>query len=150
MKPKFHLLTHYPTCMEKSGPLRLIWNFKFEGKHKQFKAYSNVITSRKNVPLSMGIKYQLKYANLLLNIKDSDESLYNYYVNDNNIKSKILSYLSNVPIATFISDFEVFQEVKMFGYIYQSGMYVGINEINLEIYNIEYIIKTNLKDILLL
>lgn len=146
LKPKFHLLTHYPTCMEQSGPLRLLWNFKFEAKHKQFKAYSNVITSRKNVPLSMAMKYQLKYANFLLNVKDSHEPSYNYYVNDNNIKSKILSYFPNFSIPENISNCEIFQEVKIFGYVYQCGMYVGVKELDMKIYKVVYIVKLNTKD----
>lgn len=44
--PKFHNLVHYPMIMQKSGPLRNLWNFKYEAKHKEFKIYSHIITSR--------------------------------------------------------------------------------------------------------
>lgn len=50
LTPKFHIMTHYPMIMKKSGPLRKLWTFKFESKHKQFKIYSNAITSRNNIP----------------------------------------------------------------------------------------------------
>lgn len=47
LKPKFHLLTHYSKIIRQSGPLRKLWCFKYESKHKQFKIYSHSITSRK-------------------------------------------------------------------------------------------------------
>ncbi|CAI6366230.1 unnamed protein product [Macrosiphum euphorbiae] len=37
LKPKHHFLVHYPTVIEYSGPPRLYWCFRFEGKHKEMK-----------------------------------------------------------------------------------------------------------------
>lgn len=62
LKPKFHILTHYPKIIRQSGPLRKLWCFKFESKHRQFKVYSHCITSRKNICLTLAKKYQLKFA----------------------------------------------------------------------------------------
>lgn len=66
LKPKFHNLTHYPNIIRQSGPLRKIWCFNFEQKHKQFKVYSHCITSRKNICLTLAKKYELKFAFQLL------------------------------------------------------------------------------------
>lgn len=63
--PKFHNLVHYPMIMQKSGPLRNLWNFKYEAKHKEFKIYSHIITSRRNITKSFSIKHQINFANLM-------------------------------------------------------------------------------------
>lgn len=34
LKPKFHLLTHYPELFKKFGPLTQIWTMRFEAKHR--------------------------------------------------------------------------------------------------------------------
>lgn len=66
LTPKFHFLVHYPTIMKMSGPLRNLWCFKFENKHKEFKIYSHIITSRKNIAKSFSHKQQIIFADLLL------------------------------------------------------------------------------------
>lgn len=66
LKPKFHILTHYPEIIRQSGPVRHLWCFKFESKHRQFKIYSHCITSRKNICLTLSKKYELKFAYQLI------------------------------------------------------------------------------------
>lgn len=66
LKPKHHLLLHYFQNILQSGPPRFYWSFRFESKHKEFKAYARSITSRKNICVSIAKKYQLKFANYLL------------------------------------------------------------------------------------
>ncbi|XP_030757984.1 uncharacterized protein LOC115883721 isoform X1 [Sitophilus oryzae] len=70
LKPKHHLLTHYPKIIRQSGPLRKLWCFKFESKHRQFKIYSHCITSRKNICLTLAKKYELKFAFQIMNTKN--------------------------------------------------------------------------------
>lgn len=73
LKPKHHILTHYPEVMRKCGPVRKFWSFQFESKHRSFKVYTHAITSRKNICLSMEKKYQFVFADLLLkNCKNND------------------------------------------------------------------------------
>lgn len=66
LKPKHHLMLHYHSVILKSGPPRHFWCFRYEAKHKTFKAYANAITSRKNICVSFAKKYQLKFAHLLM------------------------------------------------------------------------------------
>lgn len=47
LKPKHHLMLHYYNVILKSGPPRHFWCFRFEAKHKDFKAYARAIISRK-------------------------------------------------------------------------------------------------------
>lgn len=66
LKPKHHFLIHYKNIIEKSGPLKYLWSFKFESKHRVFKAYTKNINSRLNVPLSLAIKYGMMFTKQIL------------------------------------------------------------------------------------
>jgi len=46
LKPKHHLLVHYPIVIEYLGHPRLYWCFQFEGKHKEMKMYARSITKK--------------------------------------------------------------------------------------------------------
>lgn len=64
-KPKHHLMTHYATIFEKSGPTVLLWSMRYESKHRESKMYSNVSCSRKNIIHSISFKNQLKLCHLI-------------------------------------------------------------------------------------
>lgn len=96
LKPKHHILTHYPLVILKSGPPRHFWCFRYEAKHKELKMYARAITSRKNICLTLAIKYQLKFVHFLLN----QDTHNNFFIS---IKHKIdsdLKFLSNTLIIT--------------------------------------------------
>lgn len=57
LKPKFHILLHYPEVMQACGPFRKFWSFHFEAKHRSIKMYTHAITSRKNTSVSVAKKY---------------------------------------------------------------------------------------------
>jgi hypothetical protein len=60
LKPKHHFLLHYPRVIEQIGPPILISAFKFESKHKELKAIAQSISCRKNLPLTLATRHQLK------------------------------------------------------------------------------------------
>lgn len=83
LKPKHHFLTHYARIVKDQGkfyqpivrskydnalflsfpgPLKFLWTYRYESFHKDFKMYARVITSRKNISLTLGIKASLKFA----------------------------------------------------------------------------------------
>lgn len=66
LKPKFHFILHYPIIIKRIGPLKQIWCFRFESKHRELKQYTNNINSRKNIPYTIGIKCALKFSYRLL------------------------------------------------------------------------------------
>jgi len=72
LKPKHHFLTHYCNIIQQSGPLRYLWSYNFESKHRQLKTYTKNITSRINVPISLGIKYSLIFSDFLYNFNIDD------------------------------------------------------------------------------
>lgn len=59
LKPKDHLLTHYPNFIRRCGPPTLYWSIRFEGKHRECKRHSAAITSRENLPISLAKKFQV-------------------------------------------------------------------------------------------
>jgi len=59
LKSKFHILLHCPIIMKKIDPVRHIWTMRYEAFHKQLKSIANIVTSRINLLLSLGIKQQL-------------------------------------------------------------------------------------------
>ncbi|KAK5638762.1 hypothetical protein RI129_013057 [Pyrocoelia pectoralis] len=67
LKPKFHFMVHYPTIIKKIGPLKHIWCFRFESKHRELKIYTNNTNSRKNIPYTIAVKCSLKFSYRLLN-----------------------------------------------------------------------------------
>lgn len=76
LKPKHHNMLHYPRLMLRVGPLVNLWCMRFEAKHKESKIESHIITSRKNLPLTLALKHQLKLNDRLLNeISLTDEML---------------------------------------------------------------------------
>lgn len=66
LKPKHHLMLHYYSVILQSGPPRYYWCFRFEAKNKEFKTYARNIASRKNICVSISKKFQLQFANLLV------------------------------------------------------------------------------------
>lgn len=76
LTPKQHFIIHYPQVIKKFGPLKPLWTMRFEAKHKELISYANVITSRKNIALSIGKKIELS---LNLNCyQRSNENCTNY------------------------------------------------------------------------
>lgn len=138
LKPKFHILTHYPTVLQKSGPLRKFWCFKYEAKHKYFKLYSHAITSRKNICLTLAVKFQLKFANRFIN---------DNYIANNVIfhkKDKIncdLSSLVSSMIHISQDKLSYYKQIEYFGVKYSNGYYVSKFSNDYFIYVIKNIVK---------
>lgn len=74
LKPKHHIITHYPTLTRLYGPLRFLSSMRFEAKHRFVKNYMKNTVSRIDVSYSLGRKLQYNFASFLLNntgLKDS-------------------------------------------------------------------------------
>lgn len=66
LKPKHHFITHYPSLIEKCGPLRYMSSIRYEANHKFVKNYTKNTTSRRNIAYSLGLKLQYNFAYLLM------------------------------------------------------------------------------------
>lgn len=65
LKPKHHFATHYPTQIEKCGPLRYMSSMRYEANHKFVKCYTKNTASRRNISYSLGLKLQYSFAYFL-------------------------------------------------------------------------------------
>lgn len=61
LKPKFHILLHYPNIIRKVGPLVHLSSMRFEAKHYELKSNCNVMRCRKNLPYSLCNRLMLKF-----------------------------------------------------------------------------------------
>jgi len=60
LKPKFHFMIHYPEIIRRMGPLKNLSSIRYEGFHKISKTYASIVTSRKNITLTLALKIQLQ------------------------------------------------------------------------------------------
>lgn len=67
LKPKQHFVCHYGLVIKTSGNVVHMMNFRNEAKHKGFKEYAHIISSRKNVCFTLCMKAALQFANDLHN-----------------------------------------------------------------------------------
>lgn len=67
LKPKFHNLIHYSRIIRNVDPLTQISSMRFESVHKIFKATLYSCNSRINLLKTIFAKYQLRFANFLMN-----------------------------------------------------------------------------------
>ncbi|XP_046405832.1 uncharacterized protein LOC124170865 isoform X1 [Ischnura elegans] len=59
LKPKHHLLTHYPLIFEESGPVGNLSCIRFEAKHRDSTRAASVNMSRRNISHTLAVKHQL-------------------------------------------------------------------------------------------
>ncbi|XP_058839220.1 uncharacterized protein LOC131694748 [Topomyia yanbarensis] len=67
LKPKHHFLNHYASVIRSSGPIKKMCCIRHEARHRDFKEYFNVTSSRKNVCLTMCIKASLFFSYDVIN-----------------------------------------------------------------------------------
>lgn len=72
LKPKFHLMIHYPNIQRLIGPLKDIWSMRFESNHQFYKRIAYCITSKKNLLHSFCLKNQLHMANIFANYEEKE------------------------------------------------------------------------------
>jgi hypothetical protein len=62
LKPKHHLLLHYPYCFFTFGPLRSCWCMRFEAKHSYFTRLMTCVNNYKNACSTLAQRHQMKLA----------------------------------------------------------------------------------------
>lgn len=125
LKPKHHIMMHYKTLYQKSGPLVHISTLTSERKHRLGKLYMHAMNSRINPPLSIAVKLQLEMCEYLANFKEPKSvshglrqcavgTLHNYCFFGN---------LLNIDAHIVVS---VVQSVNILGTYYNVGMVVVV------------------------
>jgi hypothetical protein len=62
LKPKHHIILHYPRLMSHMGPLRNFSSFRFESYHREAKKVTRNTNNAKNIPLTVTTKVHLDLA----------------------------------------------------------------------------------------
>lgn len=70
LRPKHHMMIHYPRVIRIMGPLILLWCMGFEGKHLNFKKLSQCIQNFINCCKTFAFRHQ-EYAHYI-NVQDND------------------------------------------------------------------------------
>lgn len=130
LKPKMHIATHYITCIEEFGPPRQYMSFRCESKHKEFKAYANAISCRKNLLLSLAAKYQLLF---------SYQCLRGWKDNQLDVSKQWKISSAHTSVFPEFAFFNSFYKIIFKGTVYEKGMYLLIENENTLIYEIDEI-----------
>lgn len=121
LKPKHHILIHYPTIILKSGPPRHYWCFRYEAKHKEFKMYARAITSRRNICLTLANKHQFKFAYFLL--KQKENSFLVEALEKHKIDSKHMTIIFNfMNVST--NNYFSYSKIQFRGTTYKIGNFL--------------------------
>ncbi|KAK0140170.1 hypothetical protein N1851_022924 [Merluccius polli] len=59
LRPKHHFMIHYPSAIQKPGPLVQYWAMRFEAKHGFFKRISHVTCNFRNICKTMAFRHQM-------------------------------------------------------------------------------------------
>ncbi len=59
---KFHLLTHYPSIIEHSGPVVFLSSIRLEGKHKELKKFCEMTSNTINLCHTIVKRHQIRHA----------------------------------------------------------------------------------------
>lgn len=146
LKPKQHFLTHYARIIKNSGPLKKMSCFRLEARHRDFKEYFDVSSSRKNICLTMCIKANLYFTHDEVNstfIKSFTSGIYN----ETTLGEK--PYIDNVCNAE-INREEIVKTAQSIIYNnikYRSGNFVSVTQESIvELYQIVEFLKYNKED----
>ncbi|XP_031359139.1 uncharacterized protein LOC116182736 [Photinus pyralis] len=120
LKPKHHILLHYPSLILNIGLPTNLWTMRFEGYHKILKSIANSITSRKNILLSLSIKNQLRLSYKIL-AKEGFSANVQYKIINPELSSSIRSIIRNTYENLCLDEaFEV-SWVKVYNILYKCG-----------------------------
>lgn len=137
LKPKYHILTHYPFIIRQSGPPRLFWSMRYESKHREIKTYARVINSRKNITLTICKKFMFKYVNYFLSPKNCVVKVNSRHKIHSNFENFITQQL-NVSV----ENLDIYSQIEYKGTLYKKDFYLHTFKDNFSFYNIIEIIVT--------
>jgi hypothetical protein len=75
MKYKHHRMVHYPSLMQKNGPLLDMWVIRYKAKHEYFKRLAHVMCNFRNVCKTLANRNQIRQAFAWLRSPPFNQSL---------------------------------------------------------------------------
>lgn len=143
LKPKHHFVSHYGHVIRTSGPVASMMNFRNEAKHKVFKEYAHIISSRQNICYTLCIKSSLQFSHDLFKHKFFSCSISGTF-SICDLKEK--DYYSCLPLPNPINEDQVIRCSKCMhfkGSEFRIGTYVTVTELqNVQVFEIIDILRT--------
>lgn len=132
LKPKYHILLHYPDIIRKIGPPRYTWSFRFEAFHQVFKKYCRNITSRRNICLTLCTKARLIFMNDIKSLNNFKDAL--CYKNAVRLRLINLPYFSHLAITNELltANFEASCTITSKGVEYKVGQFLTKSSMNMK------------------
>lgn len=132
LKPKHHLLIHYPYIARLVGPFVNFWSMRYESKHRESKMTADVSCSRKNITKTLAVKHQLKLCYTLLrnvtpNLEVINGSIQSVLVSD--IKELYPSLLNFCPNET---SFFITKWVRIHNILFKRSTIIELESKNLK------------------
>jgi len=144
LKPKHHLLLHYPRVMQQIGPLKYMSSIRFEAKHKELKQTANAITSRKNPAYSLAMKHQLQFNCRFISNKGFENRLkWGVILHDNLMDIDLFNNFKRILPFVYFDSYKCVSWIKVNGTLYKPNMVIVIDKTNSKFGNIQYIIKND-------
>ena len=128
LKPKNHILCHYPTLIEELGPMKHIQTIRLESKHKFMKNIAKHCQNFKNITKTLSTKHQemgaLNEGNFLSLVESSETWLHQSEDHRNEIDSLIeFAFEENVR-----SSIKISKKVTFHGVEYQNNISICIGK----------------------
>lgn len=101
--PKFHFLIHIPRCIQKFGPARQQWCFRFEAAHAYFKLLVPVVRNFKNMAYTLAYRHQARLCSILATYPGAPAKKFLYQ--GDKISSGVTLLLNNLPNARIFHRF---------------------------------------------
>ncbi|XP_058454051.1 uncharacterized protein LOC131432029 isoform X1 [Malaya genurostris] len=125
LKPKHHFSVHYASVILKSGPISKMMTFRQEAKHKIFKQYAHVTSSRKNICYTICVKACLQFSHDAYNnnfFKSDFETSFEHIIfkNRSYFKNLVMSNCINIDSDNIFSTYSC----KIYGTRYRNGLYL--------------------------
>lgn len=137
LKPKQHFMCHYSSVIRMSGSVASMMNFRYEAKHKCFKEYAGVISSRKNICYTLCVKASLQFSHDVFHkvfFRNAIEGT--VHSCDFQLKSYVKQLSKPFPIQ-FDKDVKETVQVKYKGTLFKIGTYVTVTEeLNVKLFEI--------------
>lgn len=138
-------MVHYPSAILNSGPLKHVWSFRFEAKHKNFKNYCRNITSRKNLPFTLSIKAGLQFANSIF--KKEYNSMIELRINALEVNKTKIDRIFSIINRNDYNELSISNNIEYRGIMYKSGFFLTILQSELKLFEIVNIIVINNRNI---
>ena len=117
LKPKFHLLVHYPRILINNGPIFNFWGMHFESNHRPLKCTAQSTSCTKNLLKTIATKQTLIMCEMMHSLEFEKTIKFGAVDNSN----KLRSYFSNEKQNKLC---KYFNQCDIYGIPYQIGTYI--------------------------